>query len=196
MLSTSQQTPKHSHVPSDCAPLPSTAVAAALATSTAVSAAFKACATIERGLEALVEAHANGRPANVAFTFEGDLPAGEGDKPTVLEDDSKEEDEEDETRLTLDGVYDDKCQVCENDPCLFIVNEDGLIDYGEAEHGHLAREDRPANNLRRKKLYRQLTLMINGGPMGAGVRKPLPDCCVDHIREMLPSESFMGYRSE
>jgi hypothetical protein len=38
--------------------------------------------------------------------------------------------------------------------------------------------------------------MINGGPMGAGVRKPLPDCCVGHIREMLPSESFMGCRSE
>jgi hypothetical protein len=159
-------------------------------------------ATIERGLDALVEAHANGRPANVAFMFEGNLPVEqEGEKTTVLDDDSKEEDK-DETRLTLDGVdrvtvvYDDKCQVCENDPCLFIVNEDGLIDYDEAEHGHLAREDRPANNLRRKKLYRQLTLMINGGPMGAGVRKPLPDCCVGHIREMLPSESFMGYRSE
>jgi hypothetical protein len=38
--------------------------------------------------------------------------------------------------------------------------------------------------------------MIDGGPMGAGVRKPLPDCCVGHIREMLPSESFMGCRSE
>jgi hypothetical protein len=162
-------------------------------------------AAIERGLDVLVEAHANGRPANAAFMFEGtNLPA-EGEKTTVLDDDSKEEDEDedkDETRLALDGVdgitvvYDDKCQVCENDPCLFIANEDGLIDYDEAEHGHLAREDRPANNLRRKKLCRQLMLMINGSPMGAGVRKPLPDCCVGHIREMLPSESFMGYRSE
>jgi hypothetical protein len=162
-------------------------------------------ATIEHGLDALIEAHANGRPANVAFMFEGDLPVEqEGEKTTVLDNDAskEEQDEDEETQLTLDGVdgvtvvYDDKCQVCENDPCLFIVNEDGLIDYDEAEHGHLAREDRPANNLRRKKLYRQLTLMINGGPMGAGVRKPLPDCCVGHIREMLPSESFMGYRSE
>jgi hypothetical protein len=162
-------------------------------------------ATIEHGLDALIEAHANGQPANVAFMFEGNLPVleKEGEKTTVLDDDSsKEEDEDEETQLTLDGVggvtvvYDNKCQVCENDPCLFIANEDGLIDYDEAEHGHLAREDRPANNLRRKELCRQLTLMINGGPMGAGVRKPLPDCCVGHIREMMPSESFMGYRSE
>jgi hypothetical protein len=58
-------------------------------------------ATIKRGLEALVEAHANGRPANVALMFEGDLPA-KGDKPAVSEDDSKEEDE-DETRLTLES---------------------------------------------------------------------------------------------
>jgi hypothetical protein len=124
-------------------------------------------------------------------------------KPIVLDDDSKKEDEdEDETRLALDGVdgitvvYDNKCQVCKNDPCLFTANEDGLIDYDEAKHVHLAREDRPANNLRRKKLHCQLTSMINGGPMVAGVRKPSPDCCVGHIREMLPSESFMGHRSE
>jgi hypothetical protein len=62
-------------------------------------------ATIEHGLDALIEAHANGRPpANVAFMFEGNLPVEqEGEKTTVLDDDSKEEDE-DETQLTLDGV--------------------------------------------------------------------------------------------
>jgi hypothetical protein len=53
----------------------------------------------------------------------------------------------------------------------------------------------PSNNIRRKKLYRQLTLMLNGGPLGA-VRKPLPTCCVSAIRDMLPSDTFMGYKSE
>jgi hypothetical protein len=37
----------------------------------------------------------------------------------------------------------------------------------------LAGEDVPSNNERRKKLYRQLTLMLNDGPLGAGVRRPL-----------------------
>jgi hypothetical protein len=62
----------------------------------------------------------------------------------------------------------------------------------------LAPEDVPSNNLRRKKLYRQLTLMLNGGPLGAGVRRALPDCCVSAIRAMLPSEgeSFMGFLAE
>ncbi len=40
MLSTSQQTPKHSHAPSDCASPPSTPAAAAPATSTAVEIEF------------------------------------------------------------------------------------------------------------------------------------------------------------
>jgi hypothetical protein len=157
-------------------------------------------ATVERGLEALVEAHANGRPANAAFMFEGDL-AAEADKTTVSDDDSNEKNDA-KTRLALDGVdgitvvCDDKCPICKNDPCSFTVNEDGLVDCDEAEHGHLAPEDHPANNLRRKKLCRQLTSMIDSGPMGAGVKKPLPDCCVGHIREMLPSESFMGHRLE
>jgi hypothetical protein len=42
MLLMSQQTPKHSHVPSDCTSLESTAAAAAAATRTAVSAVFNA----------------------------------------------------------------------------------------------------------------------------------------------------------
>jgi hypothetical protein len=41
-------------------------------------------------------------------------------------------------------------------------------------------EDVPANNIRWKKLCRQLTLMMNSGPMGDRVRKPLPECCARH----------------
>jgi hypothetical protein len=44
----------------------------------------------------------------------------------------------------------------------------------------------PSNNIRRKKLYRQLTLMLNGGPLGAEVRKPLPTCCLGNQRYTPP----------
>ncbi len=68
--------------------------------------------------------------------------------------------------------------------------------FDESEHGELTEEDLPPNNIGRKKLYRQLTLMINGGPMGAGVREPLPTCCVAAIRTMLASETYMGFHAE
>ncbi len=88
------------------------------------------------------------------------------------------------------------CEACEEEPCVFFVHEASLLAYDEAEHGGLLGEDVPTNNLKRKKLYRQLTLMLNGGPMGAGVRKPLPDCCVAKIREWFSSETYMGYHQE
>jgi hypothetical protein len=53
----------------------------------------------------------------------------------------------------------------------FFLHEELLVAFDKAEHGErLEGEDLPSNNVRRKKLYRQLTLMLNGGPMGAGVR--------------------------
>jgi hypothetical protein len=66
----------------------------------------------------------------------------------------------------------------------------------EAEHGSLALENAPENNLRRKKLCRQRTFMINGGPLGARFQRPLPSCCISAIREMLPSDTFMGFLAE
>jgi hypothetical protein len=89
------------------------------------------------------------------------------------------------------------CPGCEEHPCVFTQHKDNLVAYDEAEHPCLpGGEDMPENNLRRKKLYRQLTLMINEGPLGAKVRRPLPSCCVTAIREMLPSDTYMGFREE
>jgi hypothetical protein len=87
------------------------------------------------------------------------------------------------------------CPGCGEAPCLFVAHEGSLVAFDEVEHDSLAPEDVPTNNIRRKKLYRQLTLMLNGGPLGAGVRRPLPDCCVSAIREMMPSDTFMGFKS-
>jgi hypothetical protein len=88
------------------------------------------------------------------------------------------------------------CPGCEESPCVFTRHKENLVAYDEAEHSCLPGEDMPENNLRRKKLYRQLTLMINEGPLGAKIRRPLPSCCVTAIREMLPSDTYMGFREE
>jgi hypothetical protein len=86
------------------------------------------------------------------------------------------------------------CPGCKEHPCVFNTHKENLVAYDEAEHS--CREDMPENNLRRKKLYRQLTLMINEGPLGAKICRPLPSCCVTAIREMLPSNTYMGFREE
>ena len=89
------------------------------------------------------------------------------------------------------------CPACGEEMCVFQVHKEGLAAYDDAEHGgSLVAEEMPENNIRRKKLYRQLTLMLNGGPMGAGVRRELPYCCVNGIREMHTSETFMGFMAE
>ena len=98
----------------------------------------------------------------------------------------------------IDNDDDDKkiCEDCEADPCVFVDHKESLLAFDEAEHS--LQDDTPTvpNNVRRKLLYRQLTLMINGGPLGAGVRRPLPDCCVNAIRAMLPLDTFMGFKTE
>jgi hypothetical protein len=88
------------------------------------------------------------------------------------------------------------CSECGENLCVFEQNELRLMSYDEDEHFDLEEADVPTNNIRRKKLYRQLTLILNGGPMGVGIRRPLPTCCVRKIREMFPSEEFIGFRWE
>jgi hypothetical protein len=96
-----------------------------------------------------------------------------------------------------EGCQEDTCVFCEEDPCVFSQHEDSLVAFDEAEQASLATEDNPpSNHLQRKKMHRQLTLMLNGGPLGAGVRKELPRCCVSAARDMHPSDTFMGFREE
>jgi hypothetical protein len=79
-------------------------------------------------------------------------------------------------------------------PVFFEQNKGTLVAFDEVEQ--IAAKEIPSNNIRRKRLHRQLTLILNGGPMGAGVRPESPACCVAGIRAMHPSESFMGHMPE
>jgi hypothetical protein len=54
-----------------------------------------------------------------------------------------------------DIVATSTCPGCEENSCVFIRHKDSLVACDEAEHGSLALEDAPENNIRRKKLHRQ-----------------------------------------
>jgi hypothetical protein len=158
---------------------------------------------VERGMDAMFNAFDTGvEDADVAFfheegrEVEDDDNSGGGEHNTYsnMNDSNNNTDNEGEEEggLPLTTI----CGECGEDPCFFFQHEQLLTAFDDAEHGSLAAEDVPANNILRKKLYRQLTLLINGGPLGAGVRKELPSCCVSAVRDMHPSDTFMGFRSE
>jgi hypothetical protein len=164
---------------------------------------------VGQGLDAMFDAHYAGKEGvSVVFGKESIvLEAGQDtQKDDKGDDDDKKTNENADVRGDDDeeeeGEYHDLeevCVGCFENPCVFFRHEELLVAFDEAEHGEelvvpAAGEAVPSNNVRRKKLYRQLTLMLNGGPMGAGVRRPLPDCCVAAIRDMLPSDNYMGFQ--
>jgi hypothetical protein len=67
----------------------------------------------------------------------------------------------------------------------------------EAEHGGLGKDETPANNIRRKKLYLQLTLLLNDGPLGISVfeRSYRAVALIPSVKFFLP-KNFMGFKSE
>jgi hypothetical protein len=167
-------------------------------------------AIIERGMDAMLDAVDGDSEVDVSFLHEGSEEAvaaeqeqkkerrneaGSDGGQDIAEDDNKNKNKKGVAEEEDPG--DDECQECGEDPCVFFQHEELLVAYDDAEYGlETSVEPLPDNNIRRKKLYRQLTLMLNGGPLGAGVRKPLPSCCVSAIRDMLPSDTFMGFKSD
>jgi hypothetical protein len=51
------------------------------------------------------------------------------------------------------------------------VKEEDMLNYDDDKHGHLPTKDWPPNNVYHRKIYRQMTLFINKGPLGKGVHK-------------------------
>ena len=88
------------------------------------------------------------------------------------------------------------CEHCDETPCVWLAQKEDMERFDESEHGHLPEQDMPPNNIRRKKVYRQMFLYINEGPSGKGVRIQLPKCVEIGARKMFPSPSFMGFKEE
>ena len=137
-----------------------------------------------RAVDALFHAAEGGEEADVKLIFEENRDPNEKEAearrlagllyvPATVEDD----DEDDQ---------DASCQDCGEAPCLFLAHKESLVRFDEAMLSGLAPEDVPPNQIRGNRLYRELTLRINEGPLGVGVRTPLPYCCVYAIRQIMP----------
>ena len=83
------------------------------------------------------------------------------------------------------------CTDCERNPCIWWSNRGDMYNMNINEN-----EGDVPNNIRRRKLYRQMFLIWNKGPAGMGNRTKLPKCIEKGIRLMLPSDTkmYMGYR--
>ncbi len=86
-------------------------------------------------------------------------PAGmNGVKSTHNKKEKKEEkrsdEEDDESRSEL-------CELCFDDPCVWITKKEDMLNYDDNEHEHLPLCNWPPSNVRRKKIYRQMALYIN-----------------------------------
>jgi hypothetical protein len=79
---------------------------------------------------------------------------------------------------------------CCEQPCVWIAKKEDMIFYDKSEHGLLPKEDLPPNNIRRKKLYRQMTLHLQAsgwrGAEGSPTTTLLLGYTIDY-REPLPS---------
>jgi hypothetical protein len=87
-----------------------------------------------------------------------------------------------------------ECYHCRQTPCVWVAQEENMRLFDENEHAHMTSEDLPPNNIRRKKLYRQMFLLLNEGTAGVGVRIELPKCVENGTRTMFPSPTFMGFK--
>jgi hypothetical protein len=94
---------------------------------------------------------------------------------------------------------DTECRWCNDSPCVWASNRNGMVEWDENEHGHLVGDELPRNSTRRKYMYRQMALTIAEGTLGKGNRLvPLPDCVKSGIRTLLPEEegNYMGHKDE
>jgi len=101
--------------------------------------------------------------------------------------------QEEKERVAIGEV---ECMHCREAPCVWLEKKDLMSVIDQHEHRNLPDVDKPPNNTRRKKVYRQMTYIMNNGPMGKGVRKKLPKCVENGARALFPSPSFMGFKTK
>jgi hypothetical protein len=70
--------------------------------------------------------------------------------------------------------------------------------WDKLEHSNLPEGDVPAANIRQKKLYCQMTIMMNGGPIGKGIRIQHPKCVIAGIHMSSPDRdgNYMGHAND
>jgi hypothetical protein len=73
-----------------------------------------------------------------------------------------------------------------------------ILAWDTADHGDLHDAHILTPNIRRKQLYRKMTIIIDGGPMGRGAGIEHPKCTVDGIHALAPDpdDNYMGHRND
>jgi hypothetical protein len=128
----------------------------------------------------------------------------EQQKENVINGTTYEESNTSETNKTKmdEGLKEDEstggkeCKECCEEPCVWLVKRDEMIDFDCDEHDHMPDAHGPPNNIRRKKVYRQMVLYLNEGGTGKGVRVVLPKCVENGVRKLFPSPTFMGFKAK
>jgi hypothetical protein len=127
-------------------------------------------------------------PLDPTYTEEEMVEGYEAGKPTnlrlqlVMEEEMEGMLDNSQFTFTDDTNCDDVlCEQCENLPCVWADNQQAMVAFDQAEND----EDAEPNK-RRHGLYRQMALIINGGPSGSGNRLKLPTCVLTGVRELFP----------
>jgi hypothetical protein len=85
------------------------------------------------------------------------------------------------------------CDLCGDTPCVWLVEKDRVIANDMAENGTPVTV---VNSTRRKLAFRYMFRCINAGPGRQGVRKKLPECVENGVRELFPDLVYMGFKEK
>jgi hypothetical protein len=97
------------------------------------------------------------------------------------------------------GTRREGMRFCEEQPGAWLSNHDNMHALDKLEHSNLLVEDVPStSNIRRIKLYHQMAITMNGGPMGKGVRIQHPKFMIGGIHTILPDPdgNYMGHKKD
>ena len=116
----------------------------------------------------------------------GAFPDSEYPTPPVLEEQVPEDlpKEENEEPPAEDEWH---CPACMNSPCLFLQYQDELERHVDIMYPEVT------NKQKRYHMYRHMSRRLHGH-LGKGKRKPLPECFTRGLRELFPSEDYVGFK--
>jgi hypothetical protein len=116
----------------------------------------------------------------------GSFPDSVYPTPPVLEEQVPEDlpKEENEEPPAEDEWH---CPVCMNSPCLFLQYQDELERHVDIMYPEVT------NKQKRYHMYRHMSRRLHGH-LGKGKRKPLPECFTTGLRELFPSEDYVGFK--
>ena len=100
------------------------------------------------------------------------------------------------TTMTVEQEDNDGgCDACGCEPCVWAVNRADMVRADELVNEHLVGDIARVDARRRRYIYRQMSLIINEGPLGRNVRAQLPSCVVSGVRSVLPDPdgNYMGF---